>query len=109
MASAGARARRTVTHRAQADPRRREVVSGERWLSQCLNDCRVTRSSAEFDPVRDTATTGKPAGSGVEWQTHFVDVTPDGFIFDGTTYRSLSAIAKRITGAHWSGPRFFGL
>jgi hypothetical protein len=33
----------------------------------------------------------------------------DGFVFNGKTYRSLSAIAKRITGAHWSGPRFFGL
>jgi hypothetical protein len=28
---------------------------------------------------------------------------------DGKTYRSLSAIARRITGAQWSGPRFFGL
>ena len=46
-----------------------------------------------------------------EWngRTHVVDVSEDGFVFDGKTYRSLSAIAKRITGAHWSGPRFFGL
>jgi len=46
-----------------------------------------------------------------EWngRTHVVDVGEDGFVFDGKTYRSLSAIAKRITGAHWSGPRFFGL
>ena len=27
----------------------------------------------------------------------------------GTTYLSLTKIAKKITGAHWSGPRFFGL
>ncbi|MEP9389443.1 DUF2924 domain-containing protein [Mesorhizobium sp. KR9-304] len=46
-----------------------------------------------------------------EWngRTHVVDVSEDGFVFDGRTYGSLSAIAKRITGAHWSGPRFFGL
>jgi hypothetical protein len=46
-----------------------------------------------------------------EWngRTHVVDVSEDGFVFDGKTYGSLSAIAKRITGAHWSGPRFFGL
>ena len=31
------------------------------------------------------------------------------FAFDGKTYRSLSVIAREITGAHWSGPRFFGL
>ena len=42
-------------------------------------------------------------------RTHVVDVTEGGYLFDGETYRSLSAIAKRITGAHWSGPRFFGL
>lgn len=40
---------------------------------------------------------------------HCVDVGDKGFIFDGKTYRSLSAIARKITGAHWSGPRFFGL
>lgn len=40
---------------------------------------------------------------------HCVDVGDKGFVFDGKTYRSLSAIARKITGAHWSGPRFFGL
>jgi hypothetical protein len=45
-----------------------------------------------------------------EWngRMHVVDVTEDGFLFDSKLYRSLSAIARRITGAHWSGPRFFG-
>ena len=32
-----------------------------------------------------------------------------GFDYDGEAYGSLTAIAQRITGAHWSGPRFFGL
>ena len=41
--------------------------------------------------------------------THRVDVVEDGYRYRGDIYRSLSAIAKRITGAHWSGPRFFGL
>jgi hypothetical protein len=40
---------------------------------------------------------------------HAVLVTSDGYQFDGRTWASLSAIAERITGAHWSGPRFFGL
>ncbi|ESY78266.1 hypothetical protein X740_21965 [Mesorhizobium sp. LNHC221B00] len=46
-----------------------------------------------------------------EWngQMHIVEVVDDGFVLDGTTYASLSAVARRITGAHWSGPRFFGL
>lgn len=41
--------------------------------------------------------------------THSVEVTPDGYLWQGRTWRSLSAIAREITGAHWSGPRFFGL
>lgn len=32
-----------------------------------------------------------------------------GFLYRGTTYRSLSEIAKQITGTVWSGPRFFGV
>lgn len=42
-------------------------------------------------------------------RTHAVDVTSVGYLYEGGTYRSLSAIARKITGAHWSGPRFFGL
>ena len=33
----------------------------------------------------------------------------DGFAYAGTVYSSLTKIAQAITGAHWSGPRFFGL
>ena len=46
-----------------------------------------------------------------EWRgrTHTVTVAEDGFEYAGTSYPSLTKIAKKITGAHWSGPRFFGL
>ena len=46
-----------------------------------------------------------------EWQgaTHHVTVGAAGFAYRGATYRSLSAIARRITGTAWSGPLFFGL
>ncbi len=46
-----------------------------------------------------------------EWhgRTHTVTVLNDGFKFEGRRYRSLTQIAREITGAHWSGPRFFGL
>ena len=46
-----------------------------------------------------------------QWRghTHTVLVHQDGFEHEGQRYRSLSVIAERITGAHWSGPRFFGL
>ena len=42
-------------------------------------------------------------------QRHTVTVAPDGFHWHGTTYPSLSAIARAITGTAWSGPRFFAL
>jgi hypothetical protein len=46
-----------------------------------------------------------------EWngRTHTVTVEEEGFTYAGRNYQSLSAIARRITGARWSGPRFFGL
>jgi hypothetical protein len=46
-----------------------------------------------------------------EWQgtTHHVTVVDDGFLWDGRTYRSLSGIARAITGTNWNGPRFFGM
>lgn len=40
---------------------------------------------------------------------HEVVVVPDGFLWAGQTYRSLSTIALKITGTSWNGPRFFGL
>lgn len=46
-----------------------------------------------------------------EWngRTYQVEVVDGGYIMDGKTWRSLSAIARHITGARWSGPRFFGV
>lgn len=40
---------------------------------------------------------------------HSVTVLDDGFDYDGQHWASLTAIAHRITGTKWSGPRFFGL
>ena len=46
-----------------------------------------------------------------EWrgETHVVEVQTEGFAWRGARYTSLSAVARAITGARWSGPRFFGL
>ena len=46
-----------------------------------------------------------------QWRghTHAILVREDGFEYEGKHYRSLTVIAERITGAHWSGPRFFGV
>lgn len=40
---------------------------------------------------------------------HIVTISEGGFVWQGKTYESLSAIAREITGSRWNGPRFFGL
>jgi hypothetical protein len=46
-----------------------------------------------------------------EWNGRTIDViaTEEGMIWEDRTYRSLSAIAREVTGTPWSGPRFFGI
>lgn len=46
-----------------------------------------------------------------EWNGRTINVliTDDGYLFEDRCYRSLSQIARHVTGARWSGPRFFGL
>jgi hypothetical protein len=46
-----------------------------------------------------------------EWEgiTHRVMALADGYAWNGDTYRSLSGVARAITGTRWNGPRFFGL
>ena len=66
------------------------------------------RGGVSFDPgvVLKTGTTLVRQWRG---HAHSVLVREDGFEYEGQRYRSLTMIAERITGAHWSGPRFFGL
>ncbi len=63
--------------------------------------------------VRPTPSLSLKSGARLvrEWhgRTHTVSVTEDGFEYAGANYPSLTKIANKITGAHWSGPRFFGL
>ena len=68
--------------------------------------------TASASAARPKTTRLEPGGRLIrEWNsvTHTVEVTDHGYHWNGETYRSLSAIARTITGAHWSGPRFFGL
>jgi len=46
-----------------------------------------------------------------EWRgkTHHVTITDEGVLYRGKQYRSLSEVARIITGTRWSGPAFFGL
>ena len=73
----------------------------------------VTRlATAARDNPSATSPALKPGGHLIrEWNgvTHMVDVVEGGFLWKEQRYASLSPIARAITGAHWSGPRFFGL
>jgi len=64
------------------------------------------------DVTRNRATRLKPGAKLVrEWrgETHTIVVLDDGFEWRGRRWRSLSVIAREISGGHWSGPRFFRL
>lgn len=87
---------------------------------QCVSEGRLSartlrrlRAVARDGPVRQLSATSLKPGSHLmrEWngRTFQVEATCTGFVMDGKAYKSLSAIARKITGAHWSGPRFFGL
>jgi hypothetical protein len=41
--------------------------------------------------------------------SHTITVLDDGYAYQGTPYKSLSEIARLITGTRWNGPAFFGL
>jgi hypothetical protein len=78
--------------------RRLQTLTGER-----------EKRGASFDPDAGVLKTGTTLVRQWRGHTHAVFVRDNGFEYEGQLYRSLSVIAKRITGAHWSGPRFFGL
>lgn len=77
---------------------------------------RLSRKSEQrLKRVASGKTTAPVAKPGVrlvrEWngRTYQVDVVEGAYVMDGKNWRSLSAIARHITGARWSGPRFFGV
>ena len=76
---------------------------------------RLQTLAGEFEKKRASLDPGIVPKTGTtlvrQWRghAHTVFVHEDGFEYEGQHYRSLTVIAKRITGAHWSGPRFFGL
>jgi len=91
-----------LQQRAHGDPsrtlrRRLQVLAGE-----------FEKGARSFDPGT-VLKTGARLVRRWRGHTHIVLVGEDGFEYDGQRYRSLTVIAERITGAHWSGPRFFGV
>ena len=100
--------------RASADFLRGNIA----WVLQALDqkqDPATQRQALVNQANRPAIGTRQPVKAGTrlirEWQghTHEVAVLDSGYLWQGGHYRSLSRIAKEITGTRWSGPRFFGL
>ncbi|PZO38222.1 MAG: DUF2924 domain-containing protein [Alphaproteobacteria bacterium] len=78
-------------------------------------DPRLTRASAQHRAGRKTRIKGATFRTGStlvrEWKgtQHEVQVTPEGYVWNGQRHDSLSKVARLITGVRWNGPRFFGL
>jgi Protein of unknown function (DUF2924) len=97
---------RALAHQLQEQTHGGTSRAQRRRLQTLAREFEKGSGSSDPDTVLRTGTTLVR-----EWRghAHTVLVREDGFEYDGRHYRSLTVIAERITGAHWSGPRFFGL
>ena len=79
--------------------------------SRCGGACRAWLEGWRKAPFPSIPATALKTGTTLvrQWRghTHTVLVRDGGFEYKGQRYRSLTVIAEQITGAHWSGPRFF--
>lgn len=99
--------RRGIAWRIQARVHGGLTVATRRAIDKCLSQLEKT---GEVGSPRDlTIKTGARLVRSWQGKTYHVLVLDEGFEHDGRRYESLSQIARTITGAHWSGPRFFGL
>jgi len=99
-----------LMRRALAERIQEEVEGCDAALAKRLN-----QMAARHRPGRKTTlrTTTFKTGARLErlWkgQRHQVEVVEAGFVWKGQPYKSLSQVARAITGVRWNGPRFFGL
>lgn len=96
-----------VAHRMQENALGALKPSVRRHLLQVAIDTGTSRPSPGHLSLRPKAGTLLVR----EWGgvTHQAKVLEDGILFRSKRYKSLSEVARIITGAHWSGPLFFGL
>lgn len=73
-----------------------------------LNEPVERKSKLKAQPESATLRKGTLLKRDWAGKQHIVTVTTDGFVHEGTAYKSLSEVARKITGTRWSGPRFFG-
>ena len=83
-----------------------ETIRRLEALGEQFNDRNVTRRRVRHDAMPIAGTRLIREWQGVE---HTVTVLADGYEWEGRPYRSLSAIARAITGTRWNGLIFFGV
>ncbi len=100
---------RVLAHHAQVGAFGGLSKAAERRLDEVAAEefCETTKRSSST--ARNRLSTGTRLLR--EWRgiVHEVCVTEAGFVWQGNAYRSLSAVARAITGTRWNGPAFFGL
>jgi hypothetical protein len=87
----------------------REIGGLPKHLERALADALRARETKASDGTGDSLSLGTRLVRTWGDDKHEVIVLEDGFAYRGKAYGSLSEIARLITGARWSGPRFFGL
>lgn len=102
-----------------APPKLRSVDLLARLLAWRIQADQLGELSPDTRKQLRAAATPKPADVRVrpgarlvrEWRGRRCEVAVEanGFVYEGRRYRSLSAIAREITGTRWNGPKFFGL
>ena len=97
---------RAIAYRLQENALSGLKPSAGRFLAQVAEDASAGRKSAAPPSVIKSGTRLLREWHGV---THEVIILNDGVQYQGKSYRSLSEVARIITGARWSGPLFFGL
>jgi hypothetical protein len=96
-----------VAHRMQENALGALKASFRRHLRQAANNSAIPRTSPHSLSLRPRAGTVLVRDWG--GVTHQAKVLEDGILFRSKRYKSLSEVARVITGARWSGPLFFGL
>ena len=104
----------TVPPRLRAETLRRLLayeVQARTLGSLTARELRMLRAIAAGKAGREAGVASPGTHFVRDWngRTYRVEVAENGYVLEGTTYSSLSAVAKMITGTAWSGPRFFGL
>lgn len=99
--------RRGIAYRRQERGQGSLTGSTRREIARIVKQ--LGKNAGEFDTSAPSLKSGTRLVRSWRGKTHQILVLDDGFEFDGRRYASLTQIAGDITGAHWSGPRFFGL